>query len=74
MECAEVGSSNGLENHGDHKVNSSMLSHSASLINYADLPELVEWNGFVIRRSNPVARSNRVVGTITFLHFYICLL
>nr|DAH71273.1 MAG TPA: hypothetical protein [Caudoviricetes sp.] len=29
MECAEVGSSNGLENRGDRKVNSSMLSHSA---------------------------------------------
>lgn len=29
---------------------------------YATLPELVEWNGFVIHRSNPVARSNRVGG------------
>jgi hypothetical protein len=37
MECAEVGSSNGLENRGDRKVNSSMLSHSAIFAPIAQL-------------------------------------
>ena len=46
MECAEVGSSNGLENRGNRKVNCSMLSHSAIM------PTQLNWqsNSLVMRR------------------------